>query len=101
VHDLSDILGEKPFYLGETPSECDCTVYSILKALIDDSDVLPNNPLNEVLFKNCGNLVRFVRRIDDMYLLSSPCTASPVPRQCDLISGSSRREENFSESFKQ
>jgi len=62
---LSAILGEKPYFLGEYPTECDCMAFGQLECLAD-GQTWPN-PLTEILQTECQNLVAYVSRMRTTY----------------------------------
>lgn len=64
INVLSQILGDKKWFLGNKSSELDATIYSYLSILLHIT--LPNNPL-QAHIKECSNLVKFVNRITKEY----------------------------------
>jgi glutathione S-transferase len=58
---LSAILDKKTFFLGETPTECDCIAFGTLEALCED-DKWPN-PLTAYLRQHCYNLMEYYSRM--------------------------------------
>ena len=57
---LSVLLGSKPFFLGDFPSECDCAAFGLCENLI--SPEWPN-PLADFIRAECQNLVAYTARI--------------------------------------
>jgi glutathione S-transferase len=60
---LSGMLGTGPFFLGKTPSECDCIAYGTVDQFLADSDTRWPNELGPFLRTECPNLVEFRDRI--------------------------------------
>lgn len=60
---LSDILGEKPYFFGETPSTFDVTAFGFLSQFIS---VSLNNEINE-LARQYKNLVTYCNNMSDKY----------------------------------
>lgn len=60
VHSLSNLLGDKDFFLGDFPAECDCTAFGALECCLDDSRW--PNPLTDMIRRDCPNLVNYVAR---------------------------------------
>lgn len=57
---LNTILGEKDFFLGNFPSECDCIAFGTISALLDDSK-WPNE-VADFIKTDCKNLASFSSR---------------------------------------
>jgi glutathione S-transferase len=58
---LSTTLGEKPYFLGDFPAECDCIAFGSLQGLCED-DLWPN-PISSYIRTNCPNLWNFNNRM--------------------------------------
>jgi glutathione S-transferase len=61
VRSLSNLLGKKAFFLGDFPSECDCSALGALECVLDDSRW--PNPLTDFIRKECPNLEAYVTRV--------------------------------------
>jgi len=61
---ISEILGDKPFLLGESPSTADCTLFGHLAQFLY---IEIGFPQREVLVTECQNLVSLVERIKELY----------------------------------
>jgi len=61
---LSEMLGDSPFLLGDTPSTVDCTLFGHLAQFLYIDIGFPQR---EVLVTECPNLVNLVERIKNEY----------------------------------
>jgi glutathione S-transferase len=61
VRSLSNLLGEKTFFLGDFPSECDCAALGALECILDDSRW--PNPLTDLIRREYPNLEAYVARV--------------------------------------
>lgn len=61
IDSLSTVLGTKPFFLGNFPTECDCIAFGTLQGLCDD-DFWPN-PITDYIKQNCKNLFEYNQRV--------------------------------------
>ena len=85
---LSVLLGDKQFFLGDFPAECDCIAFSTLDCLLDDSRW--PNPLTVWVRQECPNLVQYVARFRSMVFADmvpgdvrppSRETGTPIPAE--------------------
>jgi glutathione S-transferase len=63
---LSTVLGQKPYFLGAFPSECDCVAFGFIYSVTAEKDTWPS-PLVDFIFAECGNLVEYAERIRKLY----------------------------------
>jgi len=61
LQSLSSLLGDKYFFLGAYPAECDCIAFGTLDCFLDDSR-WPNE-VTDFINSECTNLVDYVARI--------------------------------------
>jgi metaxin len=57
---ISEKIGDKKWFFGDKPSECDAIIYGYLSVILHMK--LPNNVL-QVHLQQCSNLVKYVHRI--------------------------------------
>jgi glutathione S-transferase len=82
VRSLSTLLGDKAFFLGDFPAECDCSAFGALECCLDDSRW--PNALTDYVRKECPNLVEYVARVRKMVF---PDVAPSDPRPASRETG--------------
>lgn len=67
LRSLSTLLGDKPFFLGAFPSECDTIAYAIIECMMDTTW---SNPLAALVLQDPSlqNLVDYAHRVRKQYL---------------------------------
>lgn len=63
---ISTTLGNKPYLLGDFPSECDCIAFGMLDGLVSEKDTW-TSPLCDYVIAECPNLVKYTQRIKSIY----------------------------------
>lgn len=81
VKALSALLGPKPFFLGDFPSEADCAAFGLLENLACTE--WPN-PLTDYIRGECANLAAFAARIRADYFADYKPGHSFPPGIADL-----------------
>lgn len=80
VRSLSTLLGDKAFFLGDFPAECDCTAFGALEGCLDDSRW--PNALTDLIRAECPNLVDYVARVRrTVYPDVQPSDPRPASRE--------------------
>jgi glutathione S-transferase len=61
IRSLSTLLGDKTYFLGDFPAECDCIAFAALDCCMDDSHW--PNPMTDFVRNECPNLVEYAARL--------------------------------------
>ena len=61
---LSTVLGEKPYFLGDFPSEADCIVFGVIEGSLNPTWT---SPLADYVKDDCQNLIAYAKRIRAKY----------------------------------
>ncbi|KAK3851649.1 hypothetical protein Pcinc_041719 [Petrolisthes cinctipes] len=64
IRALSVTLGEKPFMMGDQPSEVDCSAFGILAQVVWNS---PNSPYLNMLHSEFPNLLKYCHRVKERF----------------------------------